>query len=79
VFAVTGRGYGSSMNAAAIVTGALMVVFAAAMVVAIMLERRRADEEVRDPSRVPPDLRRRAQRGELRRRDLEEKRWPFRS
>ena len=79
MFAGIGGGYEFSVNAAEIVTVALMVIFAGAMVVAITLERRRAREEVRDPSRVPPDLRRRARTGELRHRDLEEKRWPFRS
>jgi hypothetical protein len=67
------------VNAAEIVTGALMVVFAAAMVVAIMLERRRAREELRDPSRVPEDLRRRMRAGAQQRNHPEEKRWPFRS
>ena len=67
------------MNAAEIVTGALMVIFAVAMVVAITLERRRAREELRDPSRVPEDLRRRVRAGAARRNHPEEKRWPFRS
>lgn len=50
------------------VTGGLMLVFVLAMVVAMMLDRRRVHHLLRDPSRVPPDLRRRARTGRLRQR-----------
>jgi hypothetical protein len=55
------------------VTGALMLTFVIAMVVAVMLDRRRVRQLLRDPSRVPPELRRQARTGELQRRHPEEK------
>jgi membrane protein implicated in regulation of membrane protease activity len=62
-----------SVNDSALVTGGLMVVFVIAMVVAVMLDRRRVRHLLRDPSRVPAELRRQARTGELRRRHPEEK------
>jgi hypothetical protein len=56
------------VNDSAFVTGRLMVIFVIAMVVAMLLDRRRVGHVLRDPSRVPVDLRRRARTGELRRR-----------
>lgn len=60
------------MTASAVVTGALMIVFVLAMVVAIFLERRRSRRVLRDPSRVRPDLRRKARAGQLRHHPEEE-------
>lgn len=67
VFARGGGGYGCPVTESAVVTGGLMVVFVIAMVVAMLLDRRRVRDVRRDPSRVRPDLRRRARAGELRR------------
>jgi hypothetical protein len=62
-----------SVNDSALVTGGLMLAFVIAMVVAAMLDRRRVRHLLRDPSRVPADLREQARRGELRRRHPKEK------
>jgi hypothetical protein len=57
----------------AIVTGGLMLAFVGAMVVAVVLDRRRVRQLLRDPSRVPADLRDRARTGQLRRHHPKEK------
>jgi hypothetical protein len=73
-FVAVGGGYESFVNDSALVTGGLMLTFVMAMVVAVLLDRRRVRQLLRDPSRVPANLRRRARIEELRRRHLEEER-----
>jgi hypothetical protein len=61
------------VNDSAMVTGGLMLTFVLAMVVAVMLDRRRVRHLLRDPSRVPAELRKQARTGELRRHHPKEK------